>query len=137
MSELSTRMGLIKDALGAMYPDRIVTRDFRDPADRSAADLARGIYTLLSASEGNFTNVPGYSAQDGRQDMVIVADIQIHEDDAPSNVEDAEFDFVDEIKAFARSLPDTLCTMNLMSWVQSGQVAAPRGWVVFQLEYIP
>jgi hypothetical protein len=130
-------MNLIKTALAAMFPDRLVTRDFLDPAQRTERELRQGIYTLLSSGEGNYTNVPGYSAQEGRQDLLIVADVLIDESKSPSQSEDAEFDMVDEIKAFVRGLPDTLCAMNLLRWEQSGQVAHPRGWVVFQLEYIP
>lgn len=127
----------IRAALEEMFPQRAVTRDFKDPALRFTEDLRRGVYTLLSGSEGNFTNSPGYSAQDGRHEIVLVADIEIGSIDTPSVVEDAEFVMIDEIKQFVRNLPATLCTLNLMSWTQSGQVAAPRGWVIFQLEYIP
>lgn len=137
MSELSTRMELIKAALAALYPARIVTRDFKDPSLRSQSELAQGVYTLLSGSEDQYTNVPNYSAQEGRQHMVIVADIELAETVAPSAVEDAEFTLIDEIKYFVRHLPTTLCVMNLISLVQSGQIAHPRGWVVFQLEYVP
>ncbi len=137
MSELSTRMELIKAALAALYPARIVTRDFKDPSLRSQSELAQGVYTLLSGSEDQYTNVPNYSAQEGHQHMVIVADIELAETVAPSAVEDAEFTLIDEIKYFVRHLPATLCVMNLVSLVQSGQIAHPRGWVVFQLEYVP
>ena len=137
MSELSTRMALIASTLAGMYPARVVTRSDRDPSQRDKADLLKGVYAIVSKGEGSYTNVPNYSAQDGRQTVLIVADIQLAETVEPYEIEDAEFALVDEIKYFVRHLPDTLCTMNLESWVQSGQVAHPYGWVVFQLEYVP
>ena len=137
MSELSTRMELLKNELGKMFPDRIVTRNFIDPAQRPTEEMRRGVYTLLSSGEGDYTNAPGYYARQGRQDITLVADIQVDESATPSKTEDAEFTMIDEIKAFVRNLPDTVCTFGLQSWVQSGQIAHPRGWVVFQMEYLP
>lgn len=138
MSELGTRMTAIRDALAALYPQRTVTRRYLDPSLRPTNQLHSGVYTLLSASEGQYTNVPGYSAQQGRHEITLVADIQVDADvNTPEVTEDAEFEMIDEIKTFVRDLPDTLCTLNLMAWSQSGQIDHPRGWVIFQLEYIP
>lgn len=137
MSELGERMELIRSGLAAAVPARIVTRDLIDPAQRSHDVVKAGVYTILALNEQGYTSVPGYEAQTGRQGVLIVGDIAVNEDDAPSKVEDAEFTLIDEIKAFVRTLPPALCALNLLSIAQSGQVDHPYGWIVARLEYVP
>jgi len=139
MSEIGDRMAAILSAFAARYPDRIVTRDALDPAQRLASELEKGVYTFLSLNEHNYTNVAGYEAQTGRQGILVVADIKVEDENPPkgSVVEDAEFVLIDEVKAFVRNLPPQLCMLNLESLAQSGQLDYPQGWVVFHLTYVP
>ncbi len=137
MSELGTRMAALAAALAARQPARVVTRDYMDRAQRPQADLLKGVYTFLSMGEHGFTNAPGYNAQDGRQRVIVIADIQVAEDAAGSDLEEAEFTMVDEMKGLCRNLPANLCVFNLESWQQSGQLEKPYGWVSFSLEYVP
>jgi hypothetical protein len=137
MSELGDRMELIRTGLAAAVPARLVTRDLEDPAQRSHDVMKTGVYTILALNEQDYTNVPGYEAQTGRQGVLIVGDIAVNEDDAPSKIEDAEFTMIDEIKAYVRNLPAALCVLNLVSVAQSGQVDHPYGWIVARLEYVP
>lgn len=136
-SELKTRLDALKAAFAARVPLRIVTRVYRDRAHIDRADLVKGVYLIAAMGEKNFTNVTGYEAMDGRQSILIAGDIMVDEALDGASVEDAEFEMIEEIKALCRNLPSTLCTMNLVAYQQSGQMEAPYGWVLAQLEYIP
>lgn len=139
MSEMGDRMAAILNAFTAQFPQRVVTRDAMDPALREHAQMEKGVYCFLSLNEQGYTNVPGFEAQSGRQGILVVADIKVNEENpaTPSKVEDAEFELIDEMKAFVRALPASLCVLNLESLAQSGQVDYPYGWVVFHLTYVP
>lgn len=137
MSDLATRMNTMRDSLAALYPARVVSRDATDPAQMSNADLTRGVYTLISLAERDYTEAPGYKAQDGRQRILILGDFAIEENQPGSKIEDTEFTMMEEIKAFARNLPDSLCSLSIKGIAQSGQTANPYGWIVVEAEYQP
>ncbi len=138
-SELTTRMEAIKISLAAFRPLRVVTRDVKDPANHPRADRLKGIYTIVALSEGDYTNVPNYLAQDGRQSFLILGDIDLAPNQAPSKIEDAEGLMLDDIKAWVRSTAGspTLCLVRLLRTVFSGQVASPSGWIACELDYQP
>lgn len=133
MSALSTRMNAIKSTLAAMYPSRIVTRDLKDFASRPLTDLLRGIYTVLSASEGNYSHYLGGMTRDGEHRVLVVAQIAVAETAVPSETEDAEGALIDEIKAFTQALPPELGSLTLTGWRQSQQLDRPYGWVTFDM----
>lgn len=137
MSTLSTLMDAIKTSIAAMYPARVVSRDVRDPADMSHTELLAGVYTIVAMSEDGYTNVAGYEAQDGRERFLILGDFVIAENQGGSKIEDAEGTMIDEIKVWVRTKPASLCLVLLKRVVQSGQIANPYGWVIFELEYQP
>lgn len=136
MSELSTRMELIKTTLAAAVTARIVTRNFLDFVDRKDADLLAGIYTLVSNGEGGYQNLNGREAMDGTQRILLVGQIRLAEDAVPSAIEDAELAMVDEIKVFLRARPAQIIQLYMTGFRQSQQVDAPYGWVSVDLEYI-
>lgn len=136
MSELGDRMNLIKTTLAAALPSRVVTRDFLDFTDRKDADLLAGIYTLMSGGEKDYQNLLSRHAMDGQQSILLVGQFRVAEGAASSAIEDAEFAMVDEIKAFARALPDSLCQLNMLGFRQSQQVDHPYGWVAIDLEFV-
>lgn len=141
MSELGDRLEALRAALAAQFPLRVVKRKAVDPANQPRADMVKGIYTIITQGEEGFTNVSGYEAEDARQQILILADFVI--DAAGGNeadgeaIENAEFVMRDEVKAFCKNLPATLCALHLRAWAQSQQTVAPFGWAIFQLEYIP
>jgi len=141
MSDLGTRMAAIAAALASAYPTRKVRRSLVDFNLLPKADLLAGVYTIYSGGEGDFTNVSQYVAQDGRQHIKLVGQIQLPEnkDKAAAGVaiEEAEFTMIEEIKAFLRALPESLCLLELVSWTQSQQLEEPYGWILADLAYIP
>lgn len=136
MSEISDRMEAIRAALAAAYPARVVTRQWRPMTTRRAEDLAAGIYSLVSQGESDYPNFNGYEARDGKHRIALIGQVKLAESATPDQVEDAEFAMVAEVKAFVRALPESLCCLLLTAFTQSGQLEAPYGWVIFELESV-
>jgi hypothetical protein len=131
---LAEKMAAIVAALGTACPTRTVTRDMKDFADRSSSELTAGVLTLVSLGEGGYRNYNGREAMDGRHRMLLVGQVAVSEVSDPSDVEDAEFALVEEVKAFVRALPPGLCSLSMTGFRQSGQAEAPYGWVSIDLE---
>lgn len=129
MSTLSARMERIRAELAGLFPSRIVTRNLLDFASRSQSDLQAGIYTLVSASEGDYSHYLGGMTRDGEHRIVIVGQTLVSESSAPSAAEDAESDMIDDIKLFSRSLPPDIGSMLLVGWRQSQQMDHPYAWI--------
>ncbi len=135
MSEISGVMALLKTTLAAAYPARTVTRDLLDFSDRPEAELKAGVYALLAGPEDGFPNYRGRESNFGTLRPVIVGQIQVEESAAPSALEDAESDMIDEIKAFTRTvLPSGIDSLLLERYRRSEQLEHPYGWVTFQME---
>ena len=131
---LAERMAALQAALATAMPTRVVVRDLKDFADRQKADVAAGVFTLISKGERGYRNYNGREAMDGRHSILLVGQIELGEDAAPSAVEDAEFAMVEEVKGFVRALPASLCSLTMSGFQQSGQLDAPYGWVAITLE---
>lgn len=131
---LPARMLAVKDGLAAALPARVVTRDLMDFADRPRADLLAGVFTLVSLGERGYRNYNGREAMDGTHRMLLVGQVELGENAAPSAIEDAELALVDDVKGFVRALPQGLCTLVMTGFRQSGQLETPYGWVAIDLE---
>jgi hypothetical protein len=136
MSEIGDRMVLIRSTLATALPARVVTRDLMDFSQRDSADLAKGIYTLVSGPETGYQNLLMRAAMDGQQKMLLVGQIALAETALPSETEDAELAMVDEIKTFLRALPAVLTRLQATGYRNSQQIEHPYGWVAFDLEFI-
>lgn len=134
MSVLGERMDLIVATLEARVPLRIVTRSLQDFSQRQPAQLKRGVYTLVSQGEAGYRNLLGRAARDGRHHLLLVGQIQLGEKVGTEDIEDAEFEMVEEIKAFCRALPAPLACLEMTGFRQSGQVDAPYGWIAVDME---
>lgn len=132
---LSQRMSSLRDALQTACPSRIVTRSFADFADRESEHLAAGIYTVMSQGEGEYQNLNGRAARDGVQRIVLSQQIELTEQDSGEDIEEAEFAMIEEVKAFMRALPASLCCLEMTGFQQSGQLDRPYGWVLVNLEW--
>lgn len=139
MSEMTDRVNLIKSTLASMYPARTVTRSLKDFADRKKEELRAGVYTVISMNEGSYQNLPARMAMDGKHRILLVGQIEVDEkmNPDPESIEEAEFAMVEEIKAFARTLPVGLCGLEMRGFSQSGQIEYPYGWISVNLEVIP
>ncbi len=127
-------MEQIKTALDAKYPARLVTRSYKDPAERPDAELEIGVYTVLSRGAKDFDNLPGREAVDGKLRVWILGQFKIEEQAEGVDVEDAEFGMLEEIRSFLQTLPVGIDSLLLNDYVQSGQIECPYGWILFSLE---
>lgn len=136
MGALSSRMAQLASALQAACPTRIVTRNLQPLDDFSEADLKRGVLALVSMAEDALQNNPGREAHYGRHRVALIATVLAASDAAPrGTVEDLEHAIVDEVKAFCRQPPpDGIDSLVMTSWRGTGQLEAPYGSVLIDLE---
>jgi hypothetical protein len=139
MSELGTRMELIKTLFAVAYPLRIVTRDLLPFDQRKAADLQAGIWTIIGNGERDYANYSGREGMDGRQPLLMVAQFVMPEGTAGSAIEEMEFTLVEEVKTFLRdrlTIDPRLAQLFMLGFRQSQQLDAPYGWVSIDLEFL-
>lgn len=135
MGELASLRNALKADMAAAMPTRVVTRDFKDFADRAQADLLQGIVTLIGAGEKGYANYLGRATQLGTLPLILVGQIQLAEGAEPSAVEDAEDLLAEEIKAWCRAPGSALLGgITMTGFRQSGQVDAPYGWIACDIE---
>lgn len=126
----------LKAGLAAALPGRVVTRDLLAFEQRLQSDLEAGVLTVVSSREGRYANYRGREAQMGKLNVVVVGQLKLAEDALPSEVEDAEFEFAEEVKDFlAGSLP--VADVQLIETRFSGQLEAPYGWLAMDWEVWP
>lgn len=126
----------LKNALQAAMPTRVVTRDLMNFALRKEADLEAGVLTIMANRERGYANYRGREAALGRLSVLVVGQLKLPEDALPSEVEDAEFAFAEEVKDFLRSvLPVEAADLLETRW--SGQLEAPYGWFAMEMEVLP
>lgn len=133
---LRERLEALKDALTAALPTRVVTRDLKSFDQREQSDLEAGVLTVIAAREGRYANYRGREADLGRLVTAVIGQLKLPEDALPSEVEDAEFAFVEEVKLFLQGvLP--VEAIDLLETRFSGQLEAPYGWFAMDWEVWP
>ena len=133
---LADALNALKNGIAVAMPARVVTRDLLSFDLRQESDLLAGVLTVLASREGRYANYRGREAQMGRLNVVVVGQLKLAEDALPSEVEDAEFAFAEEVKDFlAGSLP--VADVQLIETRFSGQLEAPYGWFAMDWEVWP
>lgn len=134
--EVSSALEGIRASLAAAMPGRVVSRSFRPLSQLSDPELRRGVVAVVCLEEDGYANYRGREAQLGRLKVLLVAHLRVADKAAPVEVEDAEWALAEEVKAWlAGSLPVRECLLQTLR--QSGQLEAPYGWVVMELEVMP
>jgi len=129
MSQYGLILDSLKSALAAASPDRIVTRELKDFADRDRADITKGVYTLISQ---------GLNADENDEetlDVLLVGQIELTESASPSAIEEAELSMIDEIRSFARKVSGARIVLGRFR--QSAQLDAPYGFISGTLKVGP
>ena len=133
---LADSLEALKVGLAAAMPARVVTRDLLSFDQRQESDLLAGVLTVVTNREGRYANYRGREAQMGRLNVVVVGQLKLAEDALPSEVEDAEFAFVEQVKDFlAGILP--VEAIDLLETQFSKQMEAPYGWFAMDWEVLP
>lgn len=126
----------LKDGLQAAMPTRVVTRDFKNFDYREQRDLEAGVLTVMTTRERGYANYRGREADLGKLSLAVVGQLKLPEDALPSEVEDAEFVFAEEVKDFLKgALP--VQAADLLETRFSGQLEAPYGWFAMEMEVMP
>lgn len=134
-SPLNERMNLVKDTLAQVAPERVVSRNFKDFGQHAIEDLKKGVLTVISKAETEYANSFHRHAETSKHRLIITGQIALGNNATGEQIEDAEFLMVEDVKALVRSsLPVDICTLEMKSFRQSGQLDAPNGWVVCELE---
>lgn len=125
----------LKNGLASSMPSRIVRRSFKPLAQCKEDDLLQGIVTLVNRGERGYANYLGREAQLGTLDVLLIGQLKVDPKREPLEIEQEELALVEEIKAFLQApAPAGVVDCLAQSFTQSGQLEAPFGWVVFELE---
>lgn len=126
----------LKAALAAAMPTRVVTRDLLGFEQRAQSDLEAGVLTVIASRESSYANYRGREADLGKVAVAVVGQLKLPEDALPSEVEDAEFAFVEEVKTFLQG-SQPVNAVDLLETRFSGQLDAPYGWFAMDWEVWP
>ncbi len=119
---------------------RVIKRSYlRHYSSHTEDEIKKGVLTLMSAGEGDYSQKLGMVARDGTHRMLIICHLKVSEPDSkkqPRAVEDMELDIIEEVKTFVRN---TVNGMDLVidSVQHSRQQEAPIGWFVMYLDAKP
>lgn len=129
------KVALIKTALQAAFPQRLVTRSALDFAQRSAADRKRGVITLASNFIDQLQAPNAFFDVAGRLRLGLLFEFELSEKADGETVERAEWAFLEELRAFIRSPGDGLCPLSILSAEFSKQAVVPAGFLFADLEF--
>lgn len=136
IENVKDRYDAVKTALESALPSRVHC-DFHQHFDAYTADeLQKGVITLLSDGEGDYSNRLGRMAKGGTQRLVLVGQIKVLETDTPEAIRNAEFLLMQEFKTFVDTgVPGMGLLLGNVQ--QSLEKDHPYGWVVATLEAGP
>lgn len=135
MSTPEQTLEALKTGMAAALPGRLVRRSFKPLAQCREDDLLQGIVTLVNRGERGYANYLGREAQLGTLDVLLIGQLRVDPKREPLEIEQEELALVEEIKAFLQApAPAGVVECLAQSFTQSGQLEAPFGWVVFELE---
>ena len=121
MSFYGSVIDALANLLSQVAINRTVGRDLKDFADLDASVAAQGTYTLISS---------GLHKGDVNEEfleVLLVGQIELPESARPSDVEEAEFLMLDEIRGFVPRVGGVFISDT--GFRQSAQVSAPYGFV--------
>ncbi|MCR8922659.1 hypothetical protein NO559_07745 [Dasania sp. GY-MA-18] len=135
--DLKQRMNDLVVALSAAAPGRTVSRDSTLIHSANPAQLAAGIFVVISQKGGDYRYPLGRPVADGRHFCMVVGRLEVNSETPGQAVEDGEFDMLAEVVSMVRrsDLPATLDGMQLVDFTQSSQADVPVGWVGFTLKF--
>lgn len=136
IERMDDRMDAIAAALLLALPTRVVKRSLKHYTEHSAADLAAGVVTLVSAGEGSYNPGLGMVAKEGTHRVLLIGHLKVAEGQDGEDIEAAELDLAEEIKAFVRA-GVTGTSLRLDRIEHSRQLENPYGWLVAYIDAGP
>jgi len=128
-------LDLIETNLQAACPNRLVTREGLDFAQRPQVDMRRGVITIIGMGLSDLKAPRAVEDIAGRLKLVLLGEIQLPEKATGLEVEKAEWALWEEIKAFTRAPGAGLCPLDALGVALSGQIKKPYGFAAVECEY--
>lgn len=136
IERMDDRLDAIEASLAAALPSRIVTRALKHYTEQSDADLTAGVVTIVSAGESGYNTGLGMAAREGVHRILLIGHLRVAEDTTGADIEAAELDLIEEIKAWARQ-PVQGMSISLDNVQHSRQLEHPYGWIVAYVDAGP
>ncbi len=137
MSYETVMTGLVSQMQAAM-PARVVQRGMvLDPAGIRAGSLDKGVLCVVATGGAGFLNYQGREGDGGDLDVTAVGFVAAGEKAEPSEVEQLEFAFVEDVLSFCKGIDfgnELLAGVVPLSWRGSGQLETPNGWISMKLK---
>lgn len=134
--DIRQRMGALIASLEAALPARIIKRGLIPYDDHGADELAAGVVMLISDAEQEYSRALGMTAREPIHKLIVVGHLKIAETATAADLEDAEQDLMEDIKAWIRAGLDGM-DLQPESIQQSRQLEFPYGWIVAHIDAIP
>lgn len=129
IDRMDDRFDAFEAAAKLGMPNRHIKNELKHHTDHEPQEVTDGVLTIVSASEGDYNNSLGMEAKEGTQRLVCIGHLKVAETDSKKAVQDAEFDFIEEFKAFIRSGVSGM-SLRLENVQHSRQLDHPFGWFV-------
>lgn len=117
----------VKQAFEDALLNRVVTRSLKNFDMHKAADLQKGVLTLVVNREKNFSHSLDAMADEGCVEILLIGQIKVGEKTDPEAVENAELAFAKEVKVVLCDDP-TFTVIDFDPPKYSGQLEHPYGW---------
>lgn len=136
IERMDDRMDAITASLTANLTTRIVKRGLLYFDQHTNAELLQGVVMPVSDGESDYYQVPGLTALSGKHSLLIICHVRVDDTGTTLDIEEAELDLIEDLKAWARTGIPGMDLTNL-SFQHSRQLEYPYGWVVLQLQAEP
>lgn len=135
-NDIRQRMAALDASLRTALPKRIIKRGLQHFDAHTPAELCCGVLMLISDSETDFNPSMGMPAKSGTHKIIVVGHCKTDEMACPSELEIAEMDLIEDLKAWIRQPP---AGMDLLpeQFQQSRQLEFPYGWITAFIDVVP
>lgn len=128
-------MTRIADRMQLQLPNRLVTRNALDFAQRQAEEMERGVITLVALAVEDLDTQRDLADTAGKLRILLMGEFKLAESAQGEDVERAEWELWQEVYAFLLCPGLGLCPLAPKRLQLSGQEQAPYGWIAVDLEY--
>jgi len=136
LERMDDRLDAIETAFVTALSTRIIKRELMHFDDHEEAEINAGVLMIASQGEGNYSESLGMVAKEGTQRLLLIGHLKLAEAASSLDVENAEIDFIEELKAALRLGVDGL-SFSLKNVEQSAQLDKPYGWFVASVDAGP
>ena len=136
IERMDDRLDAIETALTAAMPGRVIQRELVHFDDHAPADISAGVIMIVSTGESNYNNDLGMEAKEGTQQILLIGHIKLPEESTSQAVEDAEINFIEELKGAIRTGVNGM-SIALKQVSHSAQLEKPYGWFVASIDAGP